>query len=608
MEHRSRRRRVAEKREVVLTWAEEEGVSASTLLGYLLYLENSHGTGDQTLSDIGWKIFKGECGRGIPSASLEEAIWLIERSGMSQAVYLEARLRFKDRFYLPPVMHIRAENQRHRPTLALESHGVKAPLMQCLSLTLTERLQHMDLSGLDQEVMQVAFKVGWGLDGSGEHSDYNQLTKVSYNTKQVMSVCFALKEVEVKDESGAVVTWSSSTAGANKPQNTRPLALFPAKETPELLAEFIPRVEAEVNEVKREGVRVEIKEGEETMAQCSKCSMSMVDGKMISTLLNCGGAYCTMCIKSQAECHDPETIQAGFVIDRDVEGMRDIALALTEPDTEVMVRKKGDYSSRQGVCGTPLTESDLTKNIPVCHSKIRVFSWVFELTVRELSHQKWATTTNGVRYTKEENTLYKVKWQELKEGVYQNLAINCGNPGEMVTGKSFQKFASDVSRAFFVSLLPEEKAEGFGFILLGLAALVKIINSQKRRINVEKVRELAKEVNLRIVQLFPWAAVSPSVHRILAHSWEVIELNGEFGLGDVSEEGLEALNKQILNMREHGARKDSTENNFLDTFNHLWDRSRPTIVEMERKIKRKKQKLIISTEIEVLVDSLFLEE
>ena len=45
-----------------------------------------------------------------------------------------------------------------------------------------------------------------------------------------------------------------------------------------------------------------------------------------------------------------------------------------------------------------------------------------------------------------------------------------------------------------------------------------------------------------------------------------------------------------------------------DTYNHLWDRSRPTIVEMERKVKRKKEKVIISTEIESLVESLFLEE
>ena len=65
------------------------------------------------------------------------------------------RLRFKDRIYFPPVMHIRAENQCHRPALLEYKHGVKAPLLQCLSLTLTERLQHMDLSVLDKTTLQV---------------------------------------------------------------------------------------------------------------------------------------------------------------------------------------------------------------------------------------------------------------------------------------------------------------------------------------------------------------------------------------------------------------------------------------------------------------------
>ena len=71
---------------------------------------------------------------------------------------------------------------------------------------------------------------------------------------------------------------------------------------------------------------------------------------------------------------------------------------------------------------------------------------------------------------------------------------------------------------------------------------------------------------------------------------------------------LSALNKQIRRMREHGFRKNSKSNNFQDTFHHLWDRSRPTIVEMERKIIKKKPKIVISTEIEALVESLFLEE
>ena len=61
-------------------------------------------------------------------------------------------------------------------------------------------------------------------------------------------------------------------------------------------------------------------------------------------------------------------------------------------------------------------------------------------------------------------------------------------------------------------------------------------------------------------------------------------------------------------MRSRGARKDSTLNNFTDTYNHLWDRSRPVIVEMERKIKRRPAKVVVGTEIESMVDSMFLEE
>ena len=268
------------KREVFQTWAMEEGVSESALLGYLLYLENWNV--DKDLSATAWKIFMGEKMNPSPVVSLEESIWLIEKSGMSQAVYLELRLRFKDRIYFQPVQHIRAENQLHRPALVEFKHGVKAPLLQCLSLTLTERLQQMDLSGLDGSTLQICFKMGWGLGGSGEHKDYHQLSKVSFSTKQVMSVCFAIREVSVSDAgNSAPVVWTSKVAGSNKPQNTRPLALFPAKEDVNLLKEFIPIIEAEVKGVERDGVPVEVTEEgrcSEMIAGCSNCSMSMAAG------------------------------------------------------------------------------------------------------------------------------------------------------------------------------------------------------------------------------------------------------------------------------------------------------------------------------------------
>ena len=46
----------------------------------------------------------------------------------------------------------------------------------------------------------------------------------------------------------------------------------------------------------------------------------------------------------------------------------------------------------------------------------------------------------------------------------------------------------------------------------------------------------------------------------------------------------------------------------MDCYNHMWDRSRPTIVDIKREIKSKKPKILIATEIEALVESLLLEE
>ena len=100
MTARSRRRRVGEKVDTIKQWSEEEGVSVTKLLGYFLYLENYH-QGDKNLASTGWRIFTGEAISLKPGATLEESLWLMELSSMSQAVYLEMRLSFHDRFIFP---------------------------------------------------------------------------------------------------------------------------------------------------------------------------------------------------------------------------------------------------------------------------------------------------------------------------------------------------------------------------------------------------------------------------------------------------------------------------------------------------------------------------
>jgi hypothetical protein len=157
------------------------------------------------------------------------------------------------------------------------------------------------------------------------------------------------------DGQGNSALYSTST---NRPQNTKPLALFPAKENKEFLEEFIPIVEAEIDIVKEEGVQVIVKEDSVVKACCEKARLKMADGKFVTNLLNCAGAFCTMCSKSLEDAHKKEVIEEGFIIERTVESMRELAQSLTDPATGEVVRKKGDYAIRQGICGAPISKDE----------------------------------------------------------------------------------------------------------------------------------------------------------------------------------------------------------------------------------------------------------
>ena len=103
-----------------------------------------------------------------------------------------------------------------------------------------------------------------------------------------------------------------------------------------------------MNRVEINGVKVVMKSGLEAIAHCRRATLSMADGKMVTTLLQLGGAYCTMCTKSQPQCHSREIIEEGFVIDRSVESLNDLALSLTDKDTGEVVGKRGDYGDYGG--------------------------------------------------------------------------------------------------------------------------------------------------------------------------------------------------------------------------------------------------------------------
>jgi len=126
----------------------------------------------------------------------------------------------------------------------------------------------------------------------------------------------------------------------------------------------------------------------------------------------------------------------------------------------------------------------------------------------------------------------------------------------------------------------------------------------KQLLNIKKYIFMAK----KLLEDFPWVSLPPSIHQLLAHSPEIIEAGECYGLGSTSEEGLEALNKWVRFYRTHLARKTSSLDNFRDVYNHMWRSSSPKIVTLQRTKKKMRRKMQVSTCIEALKESLFVQD
>ncbi len=107
--------------------------------------------------------------------------------------------------------------------------------------------------------------------------------------------------------------------------------------------------------------------------------------------------------------------------------------------------------------------------------------------------------------------------------------------------------------------------------------ILRVISSKAKEIDYDSFEEFCQETYLHQVDSFPWASLPQSLHRVLAHSAERIKLNDGFGLGSLSEEGLETTHKLVRRFRSLLARKTSLDDNLRDVFKHLWVRSDPVI-------------------------------
>ena len=135
-----------------------------------------------------------------------------------------------------------------------------------------------------------------------------------------------------------------------------------------------------------------------------------------------------------------------------------------------------------------------------------------------------------------------------------------------------------------LSVVEESYKEPLDKLHTQLSAILRIFNSE-RRINTIKLVNLCRDTYLLILNSFYWANISPTLHKVLAHSEELLrEMNAGHGFKCFSEEGSEACNKLNRRDREHLARKTCFEDNIIDIFVRLASESGPVLVESRSKL------------------------
>ena len=134
--------------------------------------------------------------------------------------------------------------------------------------------------------------------------------------------------------------------------------------------------------------------------------------------------------------------------------------------------------------------------------------------------------------------------------------------------------------------MPEQFQEVFHRFGRDLSVILRVLSS-KKSVNVEKYKQFCTDFHKFLIMSFPrhvhkelpgpWISITPSLHKVLCHSWELIELNDESGLGSLDESGLEGNNKLLRAIRTNLSRKSSQIANLRDTINRMWIGSDPII-------------------------------
>lgn len=307
-------------------------------------------------------------------------------------------------------------------------------------------------------------------------------------------------------------------------------------------------------------------------------SATMLDRKASGLYLGIGGGYCDLCDLSKEQCNATAAKGERFVINRDITTMKQIFEDLVQEDG-TLAKHPNDYDFRSGQTSKPIADTSV-RSVQVLHSLLRGFDHYMKIVIHLVAGVYHWTESKTDRLSR----LLEAEKKRLQGKILDETHIkwdfpdSTGQGGNTTTGNVARKLLHECeNRKIIESVIDNDIdrkiAEEYGS---SLSTILRAMSSGEK-INLRKYKDLTRDTYSLLIEKLPWVSITPTIHKILAHSLELIELNNNEGLKSWSEEGLEANNKRLRCYREKLARKTNQLDNLKDCFVRLWVGSDPVI-------------------------------
>lgn len=238
--------------------------------------------------------------------------------------------------------------------------------------------------------------------------------------------------------------------------------------------------------------------------------------------------------------------------------------------------------------------SSLLHGMTQLHARIQSFNFLKNIGFRKFCvYPKWKVDGKS-----EEK--FKKRKEEIQKQFLKKLDLRVDFPntkgGTSTTGNVCRKAFANHEITAEILNIDVRIVERFKKILY--------VISSKKFIRTKEFHAFCSETYRELLQKYPWVHVSPSVHKILAHSAQVAE-SLPLPLGMFGEEGSESRNKMYRNDREHHSRQTSRLASLTDVFNRAMDSSDPYINHIYSKPNKNKADSSIEIPPDMMENFLF---